>query len=164
MAQGPNYGLQGGSQWIVDSSGTLVVKSGGSVQVESGGVVNVAAGGSIVNAGGQAFSGSVVFSGSASFTGPVGAPNITLGGTIGKWSFGTLALTTGLGTIGFPGFTRVMSAVAVPLLGEPASIGSASHVNSDLSLSGAGSVIFRVGSANGQFGANATVTYQAFGT
>lgn len=48
MPQGPNYGLQGGSVWVVDSSGTLSIKSGGSINVESGGVINVASGGSLV--------------------------------------------------------------------------------------------------------------------
>lgn len=164
MPQGPNYGLQGGSTWAVGPSGTLSVLSGGSINVESGGIINIAAGGSFVNSGGQAQSGSVTFSGSVSVTGVLGAPALALGGTVGKWSFGTIGLTSGLGTVGLPGFTRVFSAGAWPILGEPPNIGSAHWVLTDLSLGGAGSVIFRVGSANGQFGANSTVTYQAFGT
>jgi len=164
MPQGPNYGLQGGSQWAVSDEGTLTIATGGTLQVDSGGIINIAAGGSLVNAGGQAFSGSVTFSGSASFTGPIAAPSITLGGTIGKWAYGTVALTAGLGTLGIPGFTRVFAASANAVLGEAPNIGSVHWVLCDYSLAGAGSVIFRAGSANGQFGAGATVSYIAIGT
>src|SRR5687768_13744714 len=90
----PIYHQQGGSVLTVGAGGTLQILAGGSLQ----------------NAGGQSNSGSQVFSGSVSVTGVIGAPAITLGGTIGKWSFGTAGLSSGLGTIGFPGFTRVLSA------------------------------------------------------
>ena len=137
---------------------------GGSVlEVASGGSISILAGGSIQNAGGQAFSGSVTISGSLSVTGPLGAPNITIGGTLGRWAFGTVGLTSGLGTIA-TGLTRVISANAAGLLGEAPNGGSVHWVLADLSLSGAGSVILRAGSANGQFGANCTVAWQAFGT
>ena len=157
--------LQQGSVEEVASSGTLLVSSGGSIQVASGGVLQIASGGSVVNSGGaSANSGSVTYSGSVSVTGVISAANgITLGGTLGRWAFGTVGLTAGLGTIA-TGLNRVISANAAGLLGEAPSIGSVHWVLVDLSLSNAGSVILRAGSANGQFGANATVSWQAFGT
>jgi hypothetical protein len=164
MPQGPNYGLQNGSQWVVSDEGTLTIGNGGSINVESGGVINVAAGGSFVNAGGQAFSGSVTVSGSLSVTGPLGAPNITLGGTLMRIAFGTTGIASGVGTVP-TGLTRVVAANANPLLGETQGAGSAAFVFVDLSLSGAGSVIYRLGSVGGAlWNANATISWQAMGT
>jgi len=138
---------------------------GGSVlEVAASGTINVLAGGSIQNAGGISLGGSVAFSGSASFTGAVGAPNLALGGTLARWSFGTAGLTSGVGTIA-TGMTRVVSANANAILGEAQAAGSASHVMIDLSLSGAGSVIYRLGSVGGAvWAANGTIAWQAFGT
>lgn len=148
MPQGPNYGLQGGSQWVIDASGTQTVKAGGSIRVESGGALDLAAG--------------------ASFTGGAGVAafsNLTLGGTTAKWAFGTVGLASGVGTIGLPGFTRVLAASANPILGEAMGAGSAAFVHVDLSLSGAGSIIFRVGSVAGAlWAANSTISWQAHGT
>src|SRR5512138_2366800 len=141
--------LQQGSVEEIAASGTLLVSTGGSVQIASGGVLNIAAGGSLTGNG-------------VNLTAPV-VSNITIGGTLGRWAFGTVGLTSGLGTIA-TGMTRVISANAAGLLGEAPSIGSVHWVLADLSLSGAGSVILRAGSANGQFGANCTVAWQAFGT
>lgn len=145
MPQGPNYGLQGGSTWVVSDEGTLTIATGGSINVESGGAFNVASGGSFNAGPGANFS------------------QITIGGTLGRWSFGTAGLTAGLGTIA-TGLTRVVAANANAILGEPPNIGSVHWVLADLSLSASGSVIFRVGSANGQFGAGATISWSAFGT
>lgn len=139
---------------------------GGSVlEVGPSGTVSILAGGSIQNAGAQSNSGSVTFSGSVSVTGVIGAPLLTLGGTTAKWAFGTSGITSGIGTLGFPGFTRILSANANPVLGENQSSGSAAFVFADLSLSGAGSVIFRLGSVGGAlWNANGTIAYQCFGT
>lgn len=149
MANVPVSVLQGGSVLDVGASGTINVASGGSIQVASGAVINIASGGSLTGNG-------------VNLTAPV-VSNITIGGTLGRWAFGTVGVTTGLGTIA-TGLTRVTSAVAVPILGEAPNIGSAHWVLADLSLSASGSVIFRVGSANGQFGANATISWGAWGT
>ena len=141
--------LQGGSVLEVGPSGTLSILAGGSIQ----------------NAGGQSFSGSVTISGSLSVTGPLGAPLATLGGTTAKWAFGTLGLASGIGTLGIPGFTRVLSVNANPILGENQGAGSAVFVLVDLSLSGSGSAIFRLGSVGGAlWNANGTIAYMAFGT
>lgn len=163
MPQGPNYGLQGGSNWTVGASGTLVVATGGSIQVESGGILNIAAGGSLVNAGGQAQSGSVVFSGSVSVTGVIGAPQITLGGTAGRWAFGTVGLASGVGTVA-TGIPVVVSAGAWSVSGVQGGLGSMSSVVVDNSLFASGSVIFRGLAGTLAFtGNNGTINWFAIG-
>jgi hypothetical protein len=138
---------------------------GGSVlEVGPGGTVNVLAGGSVQNAGGQAFSGSVTFTGSAAFTGVIAAPSIILGGTVGKWAFGTTTLTSGVGTLGFPGFTRVMGVTANVILGEASGLGSPTSVHTDYTLAGAGSVIFRAVAGTLGYAANVNIGYSGFGT
>lgn len=144
----PTYRRQQGSVFTIDSGGTLQILAGGSIQ----------------NAGGQSNSGSVVFSGSVSVTGVIGAPAITLGGTLAKWAYGTTALTSGVGTIGVPGFTRVLSANANPILGEAPGLGSFTTVMVDLSLAGAGSIIFHAGAGTLPYSNNGTVSWMAFGT
>jgi hypothetical protein len=157
MPQGPNYGLQGGSQWVISDEGTLTIGAGGTINVESGGVINVASGGSIVNGGGQSAS-------SLSVTTLTVTNPVTLGGTTAKWGFGTVSLTSGVGTIGLPGFTRVLSANANNILGEASGNGSATSVHVDLSLSGAGSIIFRAVAGTLGYAANQIISWQAWGT
>ena len=155
--------LQGGSVVEATSGGTVLISSGGSLQVASGGVINVAAGGSIVNAGGQAFAGSTTFSGSVSITGVVGAPAITLGGTAGRWSFGTVGLASGVGTIA-TGMTTVVSAGGWSVSGVQGGAGSMSSVVIDNSLFSTGSVIFRGLAGTLAFtGSNGTVNWFAIG-
>lgn len=233
MAQGPNYGLQGGSTWVISDEGTLTIATGGSINVESGGVLRIASGGSFVNAGEMAISGdleipsggtltvaaggsiqqagaqhvtglteiasggsiSVASGGSIQNAGAVvtlsggksqvlsggsivvasggsiqaaGAVHITgvltLGGTVLRAAYGTAALTSGVGTIA-TGLTRAYAAVANAILGEAQGAGSASHVMYDPSLSGAGSLIFRLGSVGGGvWAANGTISWLAHGT
>lgn len=93
--------LPGGSTQEVASSGSIVIKSAGSVQVESGGVINVAAGGSIINAGGQAFTGT-----------------ISIGGTVGRWAFGSAALDTGTALV-YTGLTTIVAVHASPIKASP---------------------------------------------
>ncbi len=138
MAQGPNYGLQGGSQWIVDSSGTLTVNSGGSAVVASGGNLYIAAASGINLPSG-----------------------VTLGGTVFRAAYGTVALASGVGTIA-TGLTRAYSAGGVPAARPGA--GSTLFVAVDLSLGNAGSVILYAGSANGSVTGDSTVSWWAFGT
>ena len=131
--------LQMGSVLQVGPSGTISIQSGGSLIIDSGA--------SVANNGLQS------------------APLLTLGGTTAKWAFGTVGVASGIGTIGVPGFTRILSANANPVLGENQSNGSAVFVMVDLSLSGAGSVIFRLGSVGGAlWNANGTVAWMGFGT
>lgn len=243
MAQGPNYGLQGGSTWVISDEGTLTIGAGGSISVESGGVISVAAGGSIVNAGEQSITGNttipsggtltVAAGGSIQNSGVIahlsgakanilsggsivvaaggsvqqaGAQHVTgltniasggsinvasggsiqiasggqfhavaatglsapagmlMNGTVMKWAMGTATLTSGVGTLGIVGFTRVLAATANNILGEASGNGSATSVHVDLSLSGAGSVIFRAIAGTLGYGGNQVIAYQAIGT
>lgn len=213
MPQGPNYGLQGGSNWTISDEGTLVVGAGGSIQVQSGAVINIASGGSIVNGGEQAITGNITIpsggtitvaaggsiqqAGAQHVTGLIeiasgGSINVASGGsiqvpsggqiraaaatglsapagmlmngTVMKWAMGTMTLTSGVGTLGVVGFTRVMAATANNILGEASGNGSATSVHVDLSLSGAGSVIFRAIAGTLGYGANQVISYQAVGT
>lgn len=155
--------LQQGSVEEVGASGTLLVSSGGSIQVASGAVINVAAGGSIVNAGGQAFSGSMVVSGSLSVTGVVAAPLLTLGGTAGRWAFGTLGLASGVGSVQ-TGLTTVVSAWCNSLSAVQGGAGSMSSAVIDPVNFANGSVIFRGLAGTLAFtGNNGTVAWAAFG-
>lgn len=213
MPQGPNYGLQGGSQWVIGDEGTLTIGAGGSINVESGGVINIAAGGSIINAGEQSITGNItipsggtltvaaggsiqqagaqhvtgltniasggsinVASGgsiqipsggqlrAAAATGISAPAGILMNGTAMKWAMGTATLTSGVGTLGIVGFTRVLAATANNILGEASGNGSATSVHVDLSLSGAGSVIFRAIAGTLGYGGNQVISYQAIGT
>lgn len=135
------YRRQGGDVFTVDSGGTLQILAGGSIQ----------------NAGGVSLGAGV------SLTNP-SITVITLGGTTAKWAFGTVGLTSGVGTIGVPGFTRILSASANPILGEAPGLGSFTTVMVDLSLSGAGSIIFHGGAGTLPYSNNGTVAWMAFGT
>lgn len=137
----PTYHRQNGSVFTIDSGGTLQVLAGGSIQ----------------NAGGQSAASLAVTT--LTVTNP-----ITLGGTTAKWAFGTAALASGVGTLGLPGFTRVLSANANAILGEASGNGSATGVHVDLSLSAAGSVIFRALAGTLGYAAGATISWQAYGT
>lgn len=128
--------LQGGSTLEVGPSGTVSILAGGSIQ--SAGALNV--------------------------TGVLSVPSVTIGGTLGRWAFGTVAITSGVGTFA-TGLTRVVSASVNPILGEAQGAGSAVFALIDLSLGGAGSVITRLGSVGGAlWNANGTAAWQAFGT
>lgn len=153
----PVHLLQGGSVQEIAAGGTVLVSSGGSIQVASGAVINIAAGGSIVNAGGVALATGVTL------TNPT-INVITLGGTTAKWAFGTVGLTSGVGTIGIPGFTRILAANANPILGEAPGLGSFTTVMVDLSLAGSGSIIFHGGAGTLPYSNNGTVSWMAFGT
>lgn len=133
--------IAGAGLWEVQSGGTLLVSSGGSVQIPSGGQLRAAA--------------------ATGISAPAG---ILMNGTVGKWAFGTLSLTSGVGTLGVVGFTRVMAATANAILGEASGNGSATGVHVDLTLSGAGSVIFRALAGTLGYAANQVISYQAFGT
>lgn len=136
-----------------DFNTPIKLRQGGTVlEVASGGTINILAGGSIQNAGGQSIA-------SLSVTNP-----ITLGGTTAKWAFGTVGITSGVGTIGVPGFTRILSANANPVLGEAPGLGSFTTVMVDLSLSASGSIIFHAGAGTLPYSNNGTVSWMAFGT
>lgn len=147
MPQAPNYGLQGGSVWAVSDEGTLTIGDGGSIQVASGGVINIASGGSLTGNG-------------VSLTAPV-FNTMTLGGTVFRAAYGTVALTAGVGTIA-TGLTRAFSAGGA-IIGRPG-LGSLLTVTTDMSLSDTGSVIYYAGTQAGSYTGNATINWFAFGT
>ena len=153
----------------IPSGGTITVAAGGSIQqagaqhvtgltnIASGGSINVASGGSI-----QVVSGGVIRAAAA--TGLSAPAGMLMNGTVMKWAMGTMTLTSGVGTLGVVGFTRVMAATANNILGEASGNGSATSVHVDLSLSGAGSVIFRAIAGTLGYAANQVISYQAMGT
>lgn len=164
MPQGPNYGAQGGSVWTIGASGTLAVASAGSVQVASGGVIAIASGGSVRVASGGAIdiaSGGSLTGNGVSLTAPV-FNIITLGGTLGKWAFGTTGFTGGVGTLA-TGLGTVKAFTGNPILGEASGLGSISSFQIDLSLANTGSVIFRgvAGTLTPNLGG--TISWSAFG-
>lgn len=140
-----------------------LLQGGSVVEVASSGTINVLAGGSMVNAGASTSSGSVTVSGSLSVTGVIGAPAITLGGTAGRWAFGTLGLASGVGSVQ-TGLTTVVAATATSLSGVQGGLGSMSSVVIDPVNFANGSVIFRGLSGSLAFtGSNGTVAWMAFG-
>jgi hypothetical protein len=141
-----------------------ILQQGSVLEVGPSGTVSVLAGGSIQNAGGQSYSGSVTFSGSVSITGVVSAANgITLGGTAGRWAYGTVGLASGVGTIA-TGLTTVVSAWANVISGVQGGAGSMSSAVADMSLSASGSVIWRGLAGTLAFtGNNGTICWAALG-
>lgn len=83
----PVYHLQQGSVLVVGASGTILVESGGSIQSSGG----IALGGTLT----------------------VGV--LALGGTAGRWAFGTTTMTAGGSAIVNTGLTTILSAVATPI-------------------------------------------------
>ena len=132
---GKTYRRQPGDVFTVDSGGTLQILAGGSIQ----------------NAGG------------VSLGAGVSVTNITVGGTLGRWAFGTVGLTSGVGTVA-TGLTRVISASVQPVSADPPGLGSFTTAVIDLSLSGAGSVIIRAGAGTLPYTNNGTAAWLAFGT
>lgn len=132
----PTYRRQQGSVFTIDNGGTLQILAGGSIQ----------------NAGGM------------SLGGGVSASLLTLGGTTAKWAFGTVGFSAGPGTIGVPGFTRILSANANPILGEAPGLGSFTTVMIDLSLAASGSIIFHPGAGTLPYTNGGTLSWMAFGT
>lgn len=119
----------------------IQILQGGSVlQVASGGSISIQSGGAL--------------------TAPSG---LTVGGTLGRWAFGTVGLTSALGTIA-TGLGRVIAATGNVVLGEPSGLGSTTSVQVDLSLAAAGSVIFRTSIGTLPAVANGTISWMAFGT
>lgn len=145
--QTPIYTTQGGTVLNVASGGTIVIAAGGSIQ----------------NSGGQSFAGSMTVSGSLSVTGVIAAPSLTLGGTQARWSFGTLGLASGIGSVQ-TGLTTVVAAWANVLSGVQGGAGSMSSAVIDPANFANGSVIFRGLAGTLAFtGNNGTVAWAAFG-
>ena len=132
--------LQGGSTQEVGPSGTISIVSGGSIQVASGAIINVASGGTLNVAG--AFQ---------------------VGGTAGRFAFGTAGLASGVGTIA-TGLTTIVSVSANVISGVQGGAGSMSSAVYDDSLRASGSAIFRGLAGTLAFtGNNGTIAWIAFG-
>jgi hypothetical protein len=99
----------------------------------------------------------------AAATGLTFQAGISNGGTTGRWSFGTVGLTSGVGTVA-TGLNRVISAFGNPVSADPPGLGSFTTVVIDLSLSAAGSVIFRGGVGSLPYTNNGTLAWAAWGT
>ena len=139
------------------------LQMGSVLQVGPSGTINVIAGGSIQNAGAMALSGSVTVSGSLSVTGVVAAPQITLGGTTGRWAWGTVGIASGVGTVA-TGFSTVFTAQTTVISGVQGGLGSMSSVVVDDSLFTSGSIILRGLAGTLAFtGSNGTLAWFAVG-
>lgn len=116
--------------------------------LQNGSVLNITASGSINMAAGAVFS----------------APSgLTVGGTLGRFAFGTVALTSGVGTVA-TGLTRVISASVQPVSPDPPGLGSFTTAIIDLTLSAAGSIIIRAGAGTLPYTNNGTAAWMAWGT
>src|SRR5689334_13129552 len=95
---------------------------GGSVlEVASGGTVSVLAGGSIQNAGGQSIASLSATNGtfgSMRATDGTFPGTVSIGGTAGRWAFGSAALTNGSALV-FTGLSQIVAAHASPLGAAP---------------------------------------------
>lgn len=154
MAQGPNYGLQGGSVWAVSDEGTLTIASGGSINVESGGIINVAAGGSIRNSGGLALGNNVTIPGT-----------VSIGGTAGRWAFGSMPLTSGTAIV-ITGLTQVVAASVTPVtagINAGTGAGTATSFQIDLSRADTGTVFALGLTGTAAFTGAGTIVWQAMG-
>lgn len=88
---------------------------------------------------------------------------LSIGGTVGRWAFGTVGLASGVGTIA-TGFTTVVSAGGWSVSGVQGGLGSMSSVVIDDSLFVSGSIIFRGIAGTLAFtGNNGTVNWFAMG-
>src|SRR5262245_59192558 len=124
--QTPNYGRNKGSTFTVDSGGTIQLLQGGSIQVASGAIISVAAGGSIVNAGGQALTNAAITNltavngtfGSIRATDGTFAGTVSIGGTAGRWAFGSAALDTGTALV-YTGLSQIAAVYAAPIKASP---------------------------------------------
>ena len=132
------HGNVGGDRWTVESGGTIDVQSGGSVRY----------------AAGAGFSADSVTAGT-----------LTLGGTQGRWAFGSAALTSGTVRI-FTGLGQVVSASVTPVtagINAGTGAGTATSFQIDLSRAANGTVFALGVTGTAAFTGAGTVTWQAFG-
>lgn len=145
MPQGPNYGLQGGSVWVVGASGTLDAGAAGSVSLPASVLFTT---------------GTVVQFRATDGTFP---GTISIGGTVGRWAFGSAALDTGTALI-YTGLSQIVSVSASPLKASP---GTATTAPSSFQIDPsrfANGTFYALGlQGTFNYGGNGTVVWQAFG-
>jgi hypothetical protein len=90
-----------------------ILQGGEVLEVASGGTINVLAGGSIQNAGGASY-------GDLTATGTLTGAFLALGGTTGRWAFGTATMTAGGSVFINAGLTTVVAATANALAARAA--------------------------------------------
>lgn len=130
---------------------------GGSVlEVASGGTISVLAGGSIQNAGGQSVA-------SLSATNATFAGTVSIGGTSGRWAFGSAALDGGTALV-YTGLTTIVAAQASPIKASP---GTATTSPSSFQIDAsrfANGTFYALGLAGTfNYGGAGTFTWNAFG-
>lgn len=139
------YGRSNGSVVTVDSGGTIELLSGGSIQIASGAAVSYAAGASLVTD-----------------TATIGT--LTLGGTAGRWAFGTSTLTSGTALV-YTGLGLVQSAFAAAITtgNNGTGAGTATSFQLDYSRAANGTVYFFGLTGTSAFTGAGTFAWQAFG-
>ena len=124
------------------------------MEVASGGTISILAGGSVQNAGGASFGAGATFAGT-----------VSIGGTAGRWAFGSAVLTSGTVMI-YTGLSQVVSAAVSPLtagINAGTGAGTATSFQYDFSRAANGS-IFALGlTGTSAFTGAGTVTFHAFG-
>lgn len=127
------------------------LQQGSVLQIASGGTLLVDSGGSIQNNGALAAD-------TASFS------TITLGGTVGRWAFGTAALASGTAQI-YTGLGAVRSAAAFAISGASEGTGAGTATSFQFNWSrAANGTIYALGVAGTlPFAGAGTIAWSAFG-
>lgn len=130
-----------------------ILQGGSVLEVASGGSISILAGGSIQNAGGVAFG-----SAGVSFSGTV-----SIGGTAGRWAFGSATLDTGTALV-YTGLSQIVAVAATPLKTSP---GTATTSPSSFQIDPArfaNGTFYALGLAGTfNYAGAGTFTWQAFG-
>lgn len=134
------------------------LQGGEVLEVASGGTINVLAGGSIQSAGGASYA-------DVTAAGTLTGAFLALGGTTGRWAFGTATMTAGGSVIINTGLTTVVSAVGNAIVARGAVNAAAGtyFVQVDATRFGNGSIML-LSVANGTVTpGGGTVAWNAFG-
>lgn len=94
-----------------ENTAVRTLQGGSVLEVASGGTISVLAGGSIQNAGGQSIA-------NLSATNATFAGSISIGGTVGRWAFGSNTLDNGTQLV-FTGLSQIVAVQATPLKTSP---------------------------------------------
>lgn len=141
----PNTQQQGGSLWQIGNGGSLNIASGGALTIAAGG--SFVPGNNAINTPGASFG------------------SITIGGTSGRWAFGSAALTSGTVMV-YTGLSQVVDAGATPItagINAGTGAGTATSFQIDLSRAANGSVFFLSLTGTLAFTGAGTITWRAFG-